>query len=93
MAFDVTDYQKYVDILPKYGFEWKGEVDVWHFTYAGEGATALNHLNVLSFQKFWNKNNLEDKIQENGIYTEETEKRMLMTPIDGYQKRKDDQEL
>ena len=56
---------------------WKGETDVVHFDYQGEGAHALNHINVLVFQKLWNCNNDNDRIEENGIYDDETEIRII----------------
>ncbi len=86
LAIDIRDYKDWIKILSDYGFVWKGETDVVHFTYEGDDAESINNLNVLAFQKLWNCNNPNDAILEDGIYEAETEKRILKSPIDGFEK-------
>ena len=86
LAIDIKEYQKWIEILKKFDWEWMGPTDVVHFTYIGEKTESLNGVNILAFQKLWNLNNPEDLIAESGVFDEKTEEKVMKTPIDGFDK-------
>lgn len=84
LAIDISDNSKWINILKNYGFNWFGEADEVHFTYDGPNSQTINKQNTLAFQKLWNCNNPDNKIEENGVYSKKTEDSLLKSPVDGF---------
>ncbi len=58
--------------------------NVVHFTYVGSGSTNLKGKDVLAFQKLWNLNHPNDKIDEDGSFGTQTDARIGKAPADGF---------
>lgn len=84
MAIDIQEYSAWRSTLEANGFRWLGSSDPWHFDYIGSGAVDHRGLDVLAFQKLWNRNNPNDKIAEDGIWGPGTESRMRKSPANGF---------
>jgi S-layer homology domain/D-alanyl-D-alanine carboxypeptidase len=84
MAIDIQEYSAWRSTLEGNGFRWLGSSDPWHFDYVGAGAVDHRGLDVLAFQKLWNRNNPNDKIAEDGSWGPGTESRMRKSPANGF---------
>lgn len=84
MAIDIQEYSAWRTTLESNGFRWLGSSDPWHFDYIGAGAVDHRGLDVLAFQKLWNRNNPSDKIAEDGVWGPGTESRMRKSPANGF---------
>ncbi len=84
MAIDIQEYSAWRSTLEANGFRWLGSSDPWHFDYVGAGAVDHRGLDVLAFQKLWNRNNSSDKIAEDGSWGPGTESRMRKSPANGF---------
>ncbi|GEM_PF-2036238 len=84
LAIDVQDNAAWRSALQSKGFRWLGANDPVHFDYKGGGTVDLRGLSVLAFQRLWNRNNPNDKIDEDGIYGPQTEKRLAKAPVGGF---------
>lgn len=86
LAVDISDYSAWRTSFQAGGFTWLGGSDPVHFDYTGGGETvALNEMSVLAFQRLWNRNHPDDRLDEDGDYGTETEKRILKSPASGFQ--------
>lgn len=83
LALDVSNHAVARAALEGAGFRWFGAADAVHFDYAGAGQD-LRSTSVLAFQRLWNHNNLDDLIEEDGVYGAETEARLEITPAQGF---------
>ena len=83
-AIDIQEYSAWRPTLEANGFRWLGSSDPWHFDYIGAGAVDHRGLDVLAFQKLWNRNNPSDKIAEDGVWGPGTESRMRRSPANGF---------
>jgi hypothetical protein len=83
-AIDIEEYSAWRSTLEANGFRWLGSSDPWHFDYIGAGAVDHRGLDVLAFQKLWNRNNPNDKIAEDGSWGPGTESRMRKSPANGF---------
>jgi S-layer homology domain/D-alanyl-D-alanine carboxypeptidase len=83
-AIDIQEYSAWRSTLEANGFRWLGSSDPWHFDYVGAGAVDQRGLDVLAFQKLWNRNNPSDKIAEDGVWGPGTESRMRRSPANGF---------
>ncbi|HRI64426.1 MAG TPA: S-layer homology domain-containing protein [Polyangium sp.] len=83
-AIDIQEYSAWRSTLEANGFRWLGSSDPWHFDYVGAGVVDQRGLDVLAFQKLWNRNNPGDKIAEDGVWGPGTESRMRRSPADGF---------
>ncbi|MBK8258606.1 MAG: S-layer homology domain-containing protein [Polyangiaceae bacterium] len=86
LALDVDNYSTWKSKLSAHGFSWLGGNDPVHFDYTGAGAKDLRGLDVLAFQRLWNRNNPNDKISEDGDWGPNTEARMKKAPAAGFAK-------
>lgn len=84
LAIDVGNYGTWRATLESHGFRWLGASDDVHFDYRGPGARDLRGLDVLAFQRLWNRNHPEDLIAEDGDYGPQTEARILASPAEGF---------
>lgn len=83
-AIDIQEYSAWRTTLESNGFRWLGSSDPWHFDYVGAGSVDQRGLDVLAFQKLWNRNNPGDKIAEDGTWGPGTESRMRKSPANGF---------
>jgi hypothetical protein len=86
LALDVDEYSSWRTSLEGHGFSWLGGNDPVHFDYVGSGAKDLRGLDILAFQRLWNRNHPEDKIAEDGDWGPGTEARMKKAPAAGFSK-------
>ena len=86
LALDVDNYSTWKSKLQNAGFKWLGGNDPVHFDYVGAGAKDHRGLDVLAFQRLWNRNNPNDKISEDGDWGPNTEARMKKAPASGFAK-------
>jgi hypothetical protein len=86
LAMDVNEYSAWKSILSAKGFKWFGNSDKVHFDYVGAGAKSYKGIDVLAFQKLWNRNNPNDKISADGDWGPQTEARMKKAPAAGFAK-------
>lgn len=86
LALDIDNYSTWKSKLSANGFSWLGGNDPVHFDYTGAGAKDLRGMDVLAFQRLWNRNHPEDEIAEDGDWGPNTEARMKMAPAGGFAK-------
>lgn len=86
LAMDVNEYSSWKTIFTNHGFKWFGNSDKVHFDYVGSGAKSYKGIDVLAFQRLWNRNNPGDKIAEDGDWGPNTEARMKKAPAGGFAK-------
>lgn len=84
LALDVSQYSTWKPILTNYGFKWLGSSDPVHFDYVGSGAVSYKGLDVKAFQRLWNRNHPDDKIDTDGVWGPQTEARMKKAPAGGF---------
>jgi hypothetical protein len=84
LALDVQEYSSWLSVMEANGFAWLGPSDPWHFDYLGAGAVDHRGLDVQAFQRLWNRNNPNDKIDEDGAWGPATESRMRKAPAGGF---------
>lgn len=84
LALDVSEPDLWRPALEKQGFKWLGPSDRVHFDYQGPGAARHEGLDIVAFQRLWNRNHPEDRIAENGAYSEQTEARVKKSPANGF---------
>jgi hypothetical protein len=86
LAIDVSQYSTWKGTLQANGFHWLGSSDPVHFDYAGAGAVSHKGLDVKAFQRLWNRNHPNDKIDADGLWGPQTEARMKKSPAAGFAK-------
>ncbi len=84
LALDISQYSTWKPILANYGFRWLGSNDPVHFDYTGSGAVSYKGLDVKAFQRLWNRNHPNDKIDTDGVWGPQTEARMKQAPAGGF---------
>lgn len=86
VALDIAEAGTWRPALEAQQFRWLGASDRVHFDYKG-GATSPNgsRTDVLAFQKLWNRNHPNDKINEDGRYSPVVEQRLKQAPPDGFE--------
>lgn len=84
VAVDIEDAQGWRPSMTGAAFRWLGSSDPVHFDYTGAGAVDLRGISVTAFQRLWNRNHPEDRIDEDGAYGDETEKRLARSPVGGF---------
>lgn len=86
LAIDIDNQSTWRSKLSAKGFQWLGASDPVHFDYVGAGAVDHRGLDVLAFQRLWNRNHPEDKIAEDGDWGPATSGRMAKSPAAGFAK-------
>jgi hypothetical protein len=84
LALDIKDHATWRSALEAEQFRWLGASDRVHFDYKAAEALPRKMVDVLAFQKLWNKHHPSDLIREDGIYTAATEQRLKKAPADGF---------
>ena len=84
LAIDIEDNAGWRNALSAQDFDWFGADDPVHFDYRGGGTVELAGLSVLAFQRLWNRNHPEDRIDEDGLYGPQTEARLRASPTEGF---------
>ncbi len=84
IAVDIQDNAAWRTALQGKGFRWLGANDPVHYDFTGKGAVDLKGLSVEAFQRLWNRNHPEDKIEEDGSYGTATEQRLAKAPAGGF---------
>ena len=84
LAIDINDYVGWKPHLEKFGWKWFGNGDKPHFTYRGDGIKDIRKDAIEAFQRLWNRNNPHDKIDEDGLYGDNTEARINKTSVKGF---------
>ena len=85
LAIDVQQHSTWRSALESRGFDWFGNGDKPHFDYEGSGAFSQKGLDVLAFQRLWNRNHPEDEISEDGDYGPQTRARIQKSPAMGFE--------
>lgn len=84
LALDLSDFNGWRSFLEREDWRWFGERDRVHFDFVGSGTRDIRGIGVLAFQTLWNKNHLNDRIDEDGIYGKETASRLSISPAEGF---------
>jgi hypothetical protein len=82
-ALDIAEAGRWRPTLESQGFRWLGAADHVHFDYVATGA-GTRGLDVLAFQRLWNRNHRDDPIAESGRYDASTEQRLKKSPPAGF---------
>lgn len=85
LALDVAEHASWRSALEAEQFRWLGASDRVHFDYKGGDAHPQKMTDVLAFQKLWNKNHPKDPVNEDGVYSPQTEQRLKKAPPDGFE--------
>lgn len=86
IAIDIQEHGRWITVLGRHGWRWRGSPDPPHFTFIGGGvSTRVLTEGIRAFQKLWNIHNPSDRISEDGGFGDvETRPRLLRSPIDGF---------
>ena len=87
LALDLSDYNGWRPYLEAEGWRWLGRrvrTDPFHFDFVGSGRRDIRGTGVLAFQTLWNKNHLNDQIDADGIYGNQTASRLSISPTEGF---------
>lgn len=84
LALDVAEHSSWRSALEAEQFHWLGASDRVHFDYKTLDSQPRKMTDVLAFQKLWNKNHPKDPVNEDGIYSPQTEQRLKKAPPDGF---------
>ncbi len=83
-ALDIAEAGTWRPVLEAHQFKWLGPSDRVHFDFRGSGAAQNTGTDVLAFQKLWNRNHPDDKINEDGRYSPAVEQRLKQSPPGGF---------
>ena len=84
VAVDFENHDRWIDVLKKHNWIWRGQADPPHFNYHGGSDPDFGKEGIRAFQKLWNLHNPADQIREDGSYGPKTEKRLEASPIEGF---------
>ncbi len=84
LALDVQHAQSWRPHLERFGWDWLGSWDEWHFDFKGSGCKDLRKLSVLAFQKLWNLNYKKSQLTEDGILGAATHAALIQAPTEGF---------
>ncbi len=84
LAIDVPDPEDWRPYLENQGWQWFGGGDRPHFDYIGDETQDIRDSAILAFQQLWNKNNPHAPIDEDSQFGDETEDKLMQSPIDGF---------
>ncbi len=84
LALDISAHAEWRAALEGEGFRWLGASDRVHFNFVGPGAVHHDGLDVMAFQRLWNRNHSDDTIPETGRYNPPTEQRLKKSPAAGF---------
>ena len=84
LAIDTPNYNAWKSRFNSNNWSWLGSSDPVHFNF--NGGQDIRNLSVLALQRLWNRNNPNDRIDEDGLYGNQTESRMKQSPSMGFAK-------
>ena len=84
IAVDIEDNAAWRSAMQGKGFRWLGVDDPVHYDFTGKGTVDIRGLSVQAFQRLWNRNHPEDKIDEDGKYGDDTANRVAKSPANGF---------
>ncbi|MBI4954294.1 MAG: D-alanyl-D-alanine carboxypeptidase family protein [Myxococcales bacterium] len=84
LALDIQNFGDWRKPLAKAGFQWLGKQDKWHFDFKKAGVFERPGLDVLAYQRLWNRNHPDDRIPETGTFDSGTEQRLRRSPLGGF---------
>lgn len=86
VALDIAEAGTWRPALEAQQFKWLGASDRVHFDYRGGVAAnaGSSRTDVLAFQKLWNRNHPNEKLNEDGRYSPAVEQRLKSAPPDGF---------
>jgi len=82
-AVDLSNYSAWLPLLADHGWDQNVPGDAVHFEHLA--SNDLRGVDVLAFQRLWNRANPADVIAEDGEYGPQTGARIAMSPIDGFE--------
>ncbi len=83
LALDIAEAGRWRATLEARDFRWLGSADPVHFDYTAGRATT-RPIDVIAFQRLWNRNHPGDVIAEHGKYDSATEVRLESSPAAGF---------
>lgn len=86
LAIDVAEPSLWRKALESQGFRWLGKSDPVHFDYVGRTSRRKN-LDVLAFQRLWNRHHGDDLIAEDGQFGASTRERLHKAPASGFRSK------
>jgi hypothetical protein len=81
-ALDIGNFGDWSSRLPPFNWEQTVPGDAVHFDHVTSDDN--RGLDVLAFQRLWNRNAPGDRIDEDGLYGPQTEARLEQAPADGF---------
>jgi D-alanyl-D-alanine carboxypeptidase len=84
LALDIEDNQGWRSSLSDRQFRWLGANDEVHYDYVGANVIDIRGASVEAFQRLWNRNHPEDRIDEDGVYGPGTAARIEKSPVGGF---------
>jgi N-acetylmuramoyl-L-alanine amidase len=87
LAIDIPDIKGWKPFLQAQGWihlDIPG--DPYHFEFRGTGIQIIGNVGVQGFQRLWNRNHLNDQIDDDGIFVSggETDNRLRISPSQGF---------
>lgn len=87
LALDIPDVNGWKPFLQSQGWVHVGQNlpgDPFHFEFRGRGIQIIGNVGIQGFQKLWNRNHLNDLINEDGIYGPKTAEKLSISPSQGF---------
>ncbi|GBO56039.1 hypothetical protein APA_4245 [Pseudanabaena sp. lw0831] len=85
LALDISNFDDWITVLEKHGWDWFGSGDKVHFSFVRSGVRDdIGNIGLKAFQQLWNKFNPSDTIKDDGLFGDKTSKRLDLSPIDGF---------
>jgi len=81
-ALDIGNYSDWKSTLEAHGWYEDVPGDPVHFDHTASGD--IRGMDVHAFQRLWNRNHPDDRIDEDGVYGPQTGARLSMAPTDGF---------
>lgn len=86
LALDIKNFASWRDDLEAHHWKWLGPSDKVHFSYTGPGVRSdLGTLGIKAFQQLWNRHNPDDRIEVDGQFGPQTQRRLEKSPAEGFE--------
>lgn len=83
IAIDINNNAAWRAVLKAHGWIWRGTADPAHFNFHGPHDPDFGIAGIKAFQKLWNMHNAE-QIEVDGVFGPITEKKLGLSPIEGF---------
>lgn len=84
VGIDIANAAVWKPVMAAHNWHKLGSFDPPHFDFVGQHVLGLESVGVKAFQILWNRHHPQDQIDEDGIYGNETEKRLVKSPAGGF---------